>query len=458
MTELKTDLPYSQQAEEALLGAVIIDPDAMVLLDTQPDEFYVHRHRWVWSALRDLERGGVKPDIVTLSELLQRRGKLEEVGGPAFLSSLINRTPNSQSASSYARIVADDYRRRCMISTANQLAVAAYDKSTDPSEASINALDTLIASTNADKGAVHISEATAKVYDEVSERAKNPTEFWGIKTGFIDVDRLTGGLQLGEVFYLAGKPSVGKSKLANQVGVQTAKDNEPTAIYSMEMKDIAVARRILSAEGKIPTRHLKTGFLEGDEWNEFIQAFERSAEWPLYLSDGSFTLATLRADIARLKARHGLKVVVIDYLLLMEGAQGKDDTEKSAYLSSGIKNIARKFDVAVLTVASVTKELFSAKGTPSNEKLRGSGQVVHDADVVAFLTKHIPGEGEMHNSSYVTLSFTKGRDIEQLGAVDLYAHKRFPLFSDIALEQETVTTLVPQKDNGKEWMNDIYRG
>ena len=448
-------IPYSQQAEEALIGSALIDPGIMLTTKIKPADFYVHRHQWVWGELFTLTRSGITPDMVTLTEALDRRGKLEEIGGAAFLVSLISRTPSSLGAESYSRIVKGDAMRRSVLAKARQLTQAAFDTSIDINQAVSGAIRDLAVDASPDKSAVHIAEHLDALYDDVERRSKDPKDIWGIKTGFRDIDRYIGGLQLSETLYLAGEPGVGKSKLAVQIAVQIALMGIPVAIFSLEMSAEAVVRRIVSLHSKVYTRKLKTGRMEGDDWSDFTKSVGVLSEIPLYISDKSgLTSLELRAELARLKLEHGIQVAMIDYLLLMGDPGYKDEIAKSTALSREIHNITKELNISTITVNSVTKELMDG-GTPTNKGVRGSGQLVHDADVIAFLTSHKPEFGEEKALDLVTLTFTKGRELDRGNmALDLYAFPYYPAFGDMDQRQVEVggdTKTLVQKEKSFWW-------
>ena len=201
---------YSKDAEEALLGSVLMDPGGMGLLHLEPESFYVHRHRFVWEAMLSLLEKSYAVDVVTVAEELERAGKLAEVGGSAFLAALIMAPTTSVNAESYARIVKDKASRRSVVEAANELARAAYDESKPIDDAVITVSQKLTGSIQPRGSAVHLSQYVKRLMDDVEERAKNPQDIFGLETGVMDFDRITGGLQPGEVLYIGGDPGIGK--------------------------------------------------------------------------------------------------------------------------------------------------------------------------------------------------------------------------------------------------------
>lgn len=415
---------FNLEAERALIGALLINPAAADTINIEPGEMYVDRHRRIFQAIKGLRARDIEPDVVTLADLFDRDGTLEVIGGVAYMTELIQATPWSTSIDSYAVVVRDYARRRSVMQVANSLAAAALNLDERIDERIGAAIDTLGKAGAGNRGARHISEFVTELRAEVAELMTNPRDVWGVPTGFTDIDRLIGGLQNSEVFYLAGEPGVGKSKLMLQMCQNMAAAGFPGALFSLEMSGVAMTRRAVSAAGEVPTRLLKNGKLDGDNLERYERGAAEVENLPIYMSDDSnLTLTGLRAELARLKAAHGVCWFALDYLLLLNGFDNLDkDYERSAKLSVGVKRIARDLDMPALTVNSVTKDGMDG-GTPSSRQLRGSGQVVHDADLIAFLVKNSQAP------AFITLVFTKTRDVEGgTRSIELYQHDLYPKF------------------------------
>lgn len=430
MTNNIETVPHSKQAEQAFIGSVILDASVSDRVEISPSDFFIIRHKWIFEAVIALKARGVYPDFVTLGEELDIRGQLKEIGGPAYISKLVARSPSSLGASDYAEIIKDKARRRRALEVANDLAKAAYDEETPLDDTIPSLVNELAIGVRPKRGARPVGEFIPGLIEEVEERAKNPNDTWGITTGFLDFDRIFGGLQLGEALYIAGKPGVGKSILAVQIGVN-ASEQEPGAIYSLEMKERQLIRRTVSAVAQVPTRNLKSGKMLDDDWSPFYQACETVAGSRIHLSDeAELTIPALRADLAYLKSRHQIKWFVLDYLYLLRDGIGRlDSTERTEVLSGQIKGISKALDLASITVNSVTKDGMK-NGTPTMDQLRGSGQVLHDADVVAFLIEH-PSE----DNNLRRLVFTKVRDAESVGSIDLLKRPSWPAFENVVARE-----------------------
>lgn len=422
---MTTPTLFNLEAEKALIGALLINPAAADTINLEPSDLYVDRHRRILSAIRSLRARDIEPDIVTLADLFDRDGSLADIGGVAYMTELMTDTPWSTSIESYAVVVRDYARRRLVMQTANGLAAAALNLEERIDDRIANAMDALTKAGENQKGARPMAEWVTELREDVRIRMDNPAEIWGIPTGFTDIDRLIGGMHTGEVFYLAGEPGVGKSKLMLQMALNMAKAGVPGALLSLEMSGQAMTRRAVSALGKVPTRMLKSGIFGTPYDIDNYEAGAAAAEsLPLYMSDdASLTPTGLRAELARLKSAHGIQWFALDYLLLLNGYENQQrDDERSAKLSIAIKRIARDLNLAALTVNSVTKDGMDSS-LPSSKQLRGSGQVIHDADLIAFLIKNAQAP------AFVTLVFTKTRDVESGSrSIDLYQHQDYPAF------------------------------
>jgi replicative DNA helicase len=420
---------YSEEAEQAVLGSLLISPGDIQTIALDPDDFYIQRNRWIYEAMISLLRRRMTPDIITLQNELDTRGRLADIGGPAYLALLVNASPTSLHLGDYVEIVKDKASRRLILRVANDLAKAAYSQDL-PDEVIIQTIEKLTHSIRLVTGAKPLSHYLDLLYEEVNERIKNPGEVFGIHTGLAELDKVTGGMQPGEAFYIGGEPGIGKSILSVQLGMGMAEAGAPGAIYSLEMLGIQVVRRSISALAQIPTNRLKTGQMEVDDINAFERAMDKARDLPVYMSDESYlSTAGLRADLARLVAMHGIKWFVLDYLYLLNDGAGKmDPTARTEILSSRVKLICKEFGLAGITVNSVTKD---------GSDIRGSGQVKHDADIIVMLGEHIPDDrtANVKKPNMRTLVFKKGREMVQPKKyLHLVKSDEWPAFYDFAPE------------------------
>lgn len=299
MTEA-IQLPASRESEEALLGAILIDPSIMNRVSIEAEAFLYLRHQDIYRSMRAI--GSDDLDFVTLAELLDRKGKIEDVGGRAFFMSLPNRCPQTYNFETYERIIQDTYVRRFVITTAGKLAKEAYNEEANIGDAISTAVSDLVQSAKPKGGAIAMKNYLTELYEEISKRAENPKVIHGLETGMRGFDKITNGLQTGEEFIIAGQPGTGKSLLAFQLGCGVAANGHGGAVYALEMSGKAMVRRRLSAITKIPTYNMLSGVKMNEKWETLNKGVEELDPLPIFISDATdWTTLQLRADLSRLK-------------------------------------------------------------------------------------------------------------------------------------------------------------
>jgi replicative DNA helicase len=386
-------IPHSREAEEAVVGAVLINPEVYydVAQFLQSDDFYIHRHKWIWQAFTRLHEQRTPVDMLTLSEELDRVDQLAELGGPAYLTSLINQVPSSLNAESYGRIVEAHSIRRKMINAANQIASLAYNEE--------SLVDTVM--DEAEKAVFNVSERRLKhdlvpissvlseYYDRIDDLAKRDDEIFGVPTGFIDLDKLLSGLQPSDLLIIAGRPGQGKSgfllSVANNAGLIHKKH---VAVFSLEMSNEQVVQRLIAQQTGIDSQRLRTGKLAEDEWPKFTHAVEVFSDTKIFLDDTpAITPLQLRTKCRRLHMEYGLDLVIIDYLQLMGGDTRTDNrVQEVSYISRNLKVLARELNVPVLAAAQLSRAVEQRQDKrPILSDLRESGSLEQDADIVMFI-------------------------------------------------------------------------
>jgi replicative DNA helicase len=433
---------HSPTTERALIGSVLIDPEVLTRLNVSEDDFYHREHAIIWNVIDTLARAGTHIDFVTLCNALDDRQQLKNVGGAAAIMGIISDSVSSIHAESYANIISEKSQRRKLLRVAEDIAKLTLDESKSIQNELPAYIQRMVDSCAGKNSSRPISSYMSDLYDEVQERSQNPSDIWGIKTGFPTFDRVTGGLQNGESMILSGVPGVGKSMIAMQFAYQMGM-NTPGAIYSIEMKGLSVARRMVSGVGGVPSRNMKTGRMSDNDWTSFTQAVEKLSVLPVHMDDSAnWNTTSLRSDLMRLKVTHNIQWFVLDYLFLLQDGIGKDEIERTALASSGIKRICKELDIAGISVHSMTKGGMADKEIPSQEMLRGSGQVVYDADLITFLTKYnanvdtgfdkVPARDQ---DNVRVLWFGKGRELEDPRKfIRLVQRPGFPAFAEYAKE------------------------
>lgn len=411
---------FDLKSETALIGSVAINPDLIPMLTIEADDLWLATNRDIYRAMRALYDDGQEVDIVTI-----------QAHDPSIsithLLEAIDQTPTSANWHSYERRIQDLAARRRIIENATGLVAAAMDTSAPLDDAVSNAIDRLSRSTAPNKAAMSASDLVRRVQDTVQARMDNPTDVWGIPTGLDGVDLMIGGLTGGQVLFIGGEPGLGKSKLVGQIILSMAHAGYPGVLFSCEMPAEDVMVRMVSLAGRVPTRDMLTGDLTGANLQAYKQAATEVSDLPVYINDSpGITIAQIRSELTRMKAKHGISWFAIDYLMLLGGYDNLGDTERSQALSKGIKQIARELDIPGIVISSITKEAMGDGARYSSKMLRGSLQVAHDADFIAFMVK------DENQPNMIRLVFVKARSVAGGGrTVYLEASSQYPGFTEI---------------------------
>lgn len=414
------ELPCNKEAEMALLGAAIGNPAIVNKLSISPDDFYTPLHADIYRAILKLHREKKTIDILSISEIFYASGKDLP---PGYLMDIDSNTPSYLHAESYQDIVKEDARRRGVVQVISSLNTAAFDKKSDLDAAISAAISGLANKANIKNGAVHISEFMSKLYDVVSEKHDNPVkpgEVSGISSGFQDFDNITDGFHPGEETILTAEPGLGKSLLAFQMACNMARQH-PGVVYELEMSGLAVAKRQVANMANIATRDMDRGTMEN--WTDFVKTIEDVSGLKLHISDDTrLTTTTLRADLARLREEYGIRWFVLDYLALLKDSKGKDDIERTAWLSSEVHGICKDLRLAGLVIHSMNKQGVR-ENNGSQADLSGSVRVIYDADQIIMMQRDKQFENQ------VNLNWSKFREGElPKGGMSLIKRPGLPAF------------------------------
>ncbi len=435
-------VPHNREAEEAVVGAVMIDPETYYDLAQflQADDFYIVRHRWIWEAFNRLHERRVPVDFLTLTEELESSGQLAEIGGPAYLTALINQVPTSLHAESYGRMVEATAIRRRLLTAANQVATLAYKEG----EAIENVME------EAEKSIFNVSERRLKkdlqpikavlseYYDRIDELAKRPEEIFGVPTGFIDLDKMLTGLQPSDLLIIAGRPGQGKSGFLLSVAKNAALlHKKNVAIFSLEMSNEQVVQRLLAQETGIDSQRLRNGKLHEDEWPLLTHAIEVFGDTRIFLDDTpAITPLALRTKCRRLHMEFGLDLVILDYLQLMGGDTRTDNrVQEVSYISRNLKILARELNVPVLAAAQLSRAVEQRTDKrPVLSDLRESGSLEQDADIVMFIYRPDQYEKDTVKENVAEIIVAKHRN-GPTGSVELIFLSKLAKFVDAATRQ-----------------------
>src|SRR5512140_1205382 len=439
-TPSSTAAPHSREAEEAVVGAVLINPEVYydVAQFLWADDFYIPRKRWIWEAFAGLHEQRIPIDLLTVGEELDRRSQLTEIGGPAYLTTLVNQVPTSINAESYGHIVESHSVRRKMIAAANTIASIAYDEESTVD----NVMD------EAEKAVFGVSErrmrhdlqpinaVLSEYYDRIDELAKRGEDIYGVPTGFIDLDKMLSGLQPSDLLIIAGRPGQGKSGFLLSVARNAALTHKKhVAIFSLEMSNEQVAERLISQETGIDSQTLRNGKLQENQWPLFAQAIEVLSDTHIFLDDTpAITPLQLRTKCRRLHLEHRLDLIILDYLQLMGGDTRNDNrVQEVSYISRMLKILARELNVPVVAAAQLSRAVEQRSDKrPVLSDLRESGSLEQDADIVMFINRPDALEKDNPRSNLAEIIVAKHRNGPTHGGIELVFLSNLARFDNAA--------------------------
>jgi len=389
--------PHSLEAEQAVLGSLLIEPSAWdhVADVVRAEDFYRPDHRLIFDAIGALATGGKPCDVVTVSEHLERNGRLEDAGGIAYLGTLARDTPTAANVRAYAEIVRERSLLRRLIQVGTDIAASAFNSegatARDLVDKAEQGVFEIAESGARGEGAVAVRTLLPAIIDQIDEWHTNPDKLRGLATGFADFDKLTGGLRPGDLIIIAGRPSMGKSSLAVNMAEYAAINpsiRAAVAIFSMEMPSEQVITRMLSSVGSVPLGSLRSGRISDEDWVRITGATSQLSEAKVFVDETpALTPTELRARARRIKREHGLGLVVVDYLQLMQvpGTQENRATE-IAEISRGLKVLAKELAVPVIALSQLNRSVEQREHKkPVMSDLRESGAIEQDADMILLI-------------------------------------------------------------------------
>jgi replicative DNA helicase len=434
---------HNREAEEAVLGSVLIHTEAYydVAQFLQADDFYIIRNRWIWEVFQQLTERRTPIDYFMVCEELDNRRQLEEIGGRAYVTSLINQTPTALHAEAYGRLVQEASIRRRMLGAANNLAKLAYNQQ--------QSIDTIIGEAEksifglserrSTSGPTPIKAVASEYYDRVDLLSQRTDEIYGVPTGLYRLDELLNGLQKSDLLIIAGRPGMGKTGFMLSIAKNAAlKHKKHVAMFSLEMANEQLVQRLISQETGIDTQRLRTGKLQGNEWGIFTQAIEVLSDAPIWLDDTpAITPLQLRTKCRRLHMEYQLDLVIVDYLQLMSGDLRTDNrVQEVSYISRNLKVLARELNVPVLAAAQLSRAVEQrADKRPQLSDLRESGSLEQDADIVMFINRPDAMEKESPLKNMAELIVAKHRN-GPTGSVELVFLNNLARFENAALPNQ----------------------
>jgi replicative DNA helicase len=391
--------PHNREAEEALLGAVLINPEAFfeVASFLTSSDFYIHRNGWIWDVFQHLVDRQQPIDALTVSEELERQGRLAEAGGGAYLAALMNNVPTSLHAEAYGRMVEEQSVRRRLLAAASDIARHANDERSTVTDVMGEAEKAIfeVSQRRLTRDVQPIDRVISEYFDRLEYLTRHPEESLGIPTGFSDLDRLLGGMQRSDLLIVAGRPGLGKSAMLLSIAKNVAQSHKKhVAVFSMEMSNEQLIQRLLAQETKIDAHKFRQGKVSEDEWARFTHAASTLSEVKIFLDDTpALTPLQLRSKCRRLHLEYNLDLVLVDYLQLMgSDYRTENRVQEVSYISRYLKALARELNVPVMAAAQLSRAVEQRTSKrPQLSDLRESGSLEQDADIVIFI--HRPDEG-----------------------------------------------------------------
>lgn len=432
-------VPQSREAEEAVLGAVMINPEAYydVAQFLRGDDFYIHRNRWIWEAFTHLHEQRIPIDFLTVSKELEQQGQLAEVGGQAYLTALISNVPSSLHAEAYGRLIEQASIRRRMLEAANTIAKLAYQEDTsidtvmDESEKAVFG----VSERRMTRDLQPIQQVLSQYYDRIDQLSQRDEETLGVPSGFIDLDRLLGGFQSSDLIIIAGRPGMGKTAFMLSAAKNAAQIHKKhVAIFSLEMSNEQLVQRLISQETGIDSHRLRTGKLNEDEWPVFTHAIEVLSGTRIFLDDTpSLTPLQMRTKCRRLHLEYGLDLILLDYLQLMSsGARSENRVQEVSFISRNMKILARELNVPVLAAAQLSRAVEQrADKDPQLSDLRESGSLEQDADIVMFIHRPEMYEKDALRTNLAQIKVAKHRN-GPTGTIELIFRSNLAKFENAA--------------------------
>ena len=425
------------EAEEAVLGAILLDPEAMgrIAETLEPKSFSLRSHQTIYKASLALYSEGKPTDLMTVTTWLSDHKLLEKAGGQLGLTQLLDRTVSATNIDQYGLLISDKQTRRNLIESAHKIIELAEDTS-QPLETVIQKSEEQIANISQSKSQqdlVSIGETLIDTFQEIEDRSESKIPP-GVPSGFYDLDTMTGGFQRSDLIIVAGRPAMGKTALAVQFGFKIAKKGLPVAVFSLEMSKGQLVQRLLAVEAKIESTRLRAGNIQQEEWEPLTEAISKLAELPIFIDDSSNpTVSEIKKKAQKLQAENDgkLGLILIDYLQLMDG--GSDNrVQELSRITRGLKGMAKDLNVPVVVLSQLSRSVEQRTNKrPMLSDLRESGSIEQDADLVMMIYRDDYYNPNTSDGGIAEIILAKHRN-GPTGTVKLLFDSQFTQFKNMA--------------------------
>ncbi len=383
--------PSNVDAEQAVIGSLLIDRDAIVTISQflQPDDFFRDSHRLLYEAILHLYENNQPSDIVTVTDRLERLDQLAAVGGVAYVHSLATVVPTAVHVEHYARIVERTAMKRRLITVGGRIAGIGYDESLEVDRAFDAAEQALFELTErrVKRAFTPISEVITAYFDSLAAAQANAGKITGLPTNFRELDNKLSGLQKSDLIVLAARPAMGKTAFVLNLANNIAREGHPVAMFNLEMSAEQLVQRMISCRAGVNLQHLRNGGVDDLEYPRVIDAMRELSEEPIFFDDsGNLTIMELRSKARRLMAEQDIELIIIDYLQLMHGRGGDNRVQEVSEITRSLKALARELNIPILAVSQLSRLVESRQShVPQLSDLRESGSIEQDADIVMFI-------------------------------------------------------------------------
>ncbi|WP_217588453.1 replicative DNA helicase [Lentibacillus saliphilus] len=431
--------PHNIEAEQAVLGAIFLEPDAFASASEHlmPQDFYRAAHQRIFDTMAKLSDRGEPIDLVTVTSALASEKTLDEAGGVSYLSDLAGSVPTAANIEYYSKIVEEKSLLRRLIRTATDIVSTSYEKEDEVEDILNDAEKNILeVSSRRNSGAFkQIKDVLIEVYDNIEQLHHSNADITGVPTGFRDLDRITSGFQRNDLIIIAARPSVGKTAFALNIAQNVAiNTDENVAIFSLEMGADQLVSRMLCAEGNIDAQRLRTGSLEAEDWGKLTMAMGSLSNAGIFIDDSpGIRVSEIRSKCRRLKQEHGLGMIVIDYLQLIQGSPSSRENRQQevSEISRSLKGLARELEVPLIALSQLSRGVESRQDKrPMMSDLRESGSIEQDADIVGFLYRDDYYDQESEKQNIIEIIISKQRN-GPVGTVELAFVKEYNKFVDL---------------------------
>ncbi len=441
--------PQSIDAEKAVLGSIMLRPSAIHEINDVINEssFYVAKHANIYNIMIELSSKGDPIDLLSVSHKLKEKGKLDSIGGNSYLTELSNSVPASTNIKYYADIVSQKHLLRKIVDAGSDISEMGFQDEVENVFEILDQAEKRMMGINCNMSGhafTSIKDSLPEAWERLEKLHESKGELRGVPTGFHDLDQYLSGLQKSDLIILAARPSMGKTTLALDIARQAALNHgTPTVIFSLEMSTQQLVDRMLAAQARVNAWNLRTGNLTSEtEFSKIRDSLDALSKAPIFIDDlAGNSIVRMRSVCRRIRAEHGIGLIIVDYLQLMSTSKNYDNmVNQVTEISRSLKALAKEFDVPVIALSQLSRAVESRGGRPRLSDLRDSGSIEQDADIVMFIHREDKGKDESEKTNIAEILIEKHRN-GPVGKVDLYFDERMTTF--VSIDKTGVNNFAP---------------